>query len=78
MREFDHCHPLHYLGVLRYADYGGEAYGSAVIVNPAFAAKRPEAVKAFVRAVVAGTHLAIKHQLSKTSPAPCISRAFPD
>jgi NitT/TauT family transport system substrate-binding protein len=31
----------------------------AVIVNPAFAAARPEAVKGFVRAVIAGTQLAI-------------------
>jgi NitT/TauT family transport system substrate-binding protein len=48
------------LAVLRYADYGCEAYGFALIVNPAFAAARPEAVKGFLRAVVAGTHLAIK------------------
>src|SRR3984957_10502451 len=31
------------LAVLRYADYGCEAYGFAVIVNPAFAAARPDA-----------------------------------
>jgi NitT/TauT family transport system substrate-binding protein len=48
------------LAVLRYADYGCEAYGFAVIVNPAFAAKRPEAVRGFVRAVIAGTNLAIR------------------
>jgi NitT/TauT family transport system substrate-binding protein len=48
------------LAVLRYADYGCEAYGFAVVVNPAFAAARPDAVRGFVRAVVAGTHLAIK------------------
>jgi NitT/TauT family transport system substrate-binding protein len=52
--------PADDLAVLRYADYGCEAYGFAVIVNPAFAAARPEAVKGFVRAVIAGTHLAIK------------------
>ena len=46
--------------MLRYADYGCEAYGFAVIVNPAFAAAKPEAVKGFLRAVIAGTHLAIK------------------
>jgi NitT/TauT family transport system substrate-binding protein len=34
--------------------------GVAVIVNPAFAAAKPEAVKGFLRAVIAGTHLAIK------------------
>ena len=48
------------LAVLRYADYGCEAYGFAVIVNPAFAANRPEAVKGFLRAAIAGTHLTIK------------------
>jgi NitT/TauT family transport system substrate-binding protein len=52
--------PADDLAVFRYADYGSEAYGFAVIVNPAFAAARPEAVKGFLRAVIAGTHLAIK------------------
>jgi NitT/TauT family transport system substrate-binding protein len=52
--------PADDLTVLRYADYGCEAYGFALIVNPAFAAAKPEAVKAFVRAVIAGTRLAIK------------------
>jgi NitT/TauT family transport system substrate-binding protein len=52
--------PADDLAVLRYADYGCEAYGFALIVNPAFAAARPEAVKGFLRAVIAGTHLAIK------------------
>jgi NitT/TauT family transport system substrate-binding protein len=48
------------LTVLRYNDYGCEAYGFAVIVNPAFAASKPEAVKGFVRATIAGTHAAIR------------------
>ena len=52
--------PADDLAVLRYADYGCEAYGFAVIVNPAFAAAKPEAVKGFLRAAIAGTHLAIK------------------
>ncbi|MGD0849834.1 MAG: ABC transporter substrate-binding protein [Bradyrhizobium sp.] len=52
--------PADDLAVLRFADYGCEAYGFAVIVNPAFAAKRPEAVRGFLRAAIAGTHLAIK------------------
>jgi NitT/TauT family transport system substrate-binding protein len=52
--------PADDLAVIRYADYGCEAYGFAVIVNPAFAAGKPEAVKGFVRAVIAGTHLAIQ------------------
>ncbi|THD61211.1 MAG: nitrate ABC transporter substrate-binding protein [Bradyrhizobium sp.] len=51
--------PAQDLTVLRYADYGCEAYGFAVIVNPAFAAGKPEVVKGFLRAVIAGTQLAI-------------------
>ena len=39
--------PADDLAVLRYADYGCEAYGFAVIVNPALAAAKPEAVKGF-------------------------------
>jgi NitT/TauT family transport system substrate-binding protein len=53
--------PADDLAVIRYADYGCAAYGFAVIVNPAFAATRPDAVKGFVRAVIAGTYLAIQH-----------------
>jgi NitT/TauT family transport system substrate-binding protein len=52
--------PASDLTVLRYNDYGCEAYGFAVIVNPAFAAGKPEAVKGFVRAVISGTHAAIR------------------
>jgi NitT/TauT family transport system substrate-binding protein len=51
--------PASDLAVLRYADYGCEAYGFAIIVNPAFAASKPDAVKGLVRAVMAGTHLSI-------------------
>jgi NitT/TauT family transport system substrate-binding protein len=52
--------PANDLAVLRYADYGCEAYGFAVIVSPTFAAAKPEAVRGFIRAVIAGTHLAIR------------------
>ena len=52
--------PADDLAVLRFADYGCEAYGFAVIVSPRLAATRPEAVKGFVRAVIGGTNLAIK------------------
>ncbi len=53
--------PADDLAVLRYADYGCEAYGFVVIVNPAFAASKPEAVKGFLRAAIAGTHLTIRN-----------------
>src|SRR5260221_4911631 len=52
--------PADYLAVLKFSDYGCEAYGFAVIVNPAFAAAKPDAVRGFVRAVIGGTHLSIK------------------
>lgn len=48
------------LVVLRYADYGCEAYGFAVVANPAFAAAKPDAVKGFVRALIAGIQATIK------------------
>ena len=51
--------PADDLAVLRFADYGCEAYGFAVIVNPAFAAASPEAVRGLVRAVIAATQFAI-------------------
>jgi NitT/TauT family transport system substrate-binding protein len=46
--------------LLKLADYGSEAYGLAVIVNPAFAAAKPNAVKGFVRAVIGGLQMTIK------------------
>lgn len=48
------------LAVLRFADFGCEAYGHAVIVNPGFAAKQPAAVKGFLRALTSGLRLAIR------------------
>ena len=52
--------PADDLTVLRYADYGCEAYGFALVVNPAFAAAKPDAVKGFLRAAIAGTRLTLK------------------
>src|SRR6202140_681071 len=52
--------PADDLAVFRYADCGWQAYGVALILNPGIPAPRPEAVKGFLRAVIAGTHLAIK------------------
>jgi len=51
--------PASDLAVLKFADYGCAAYGLAIIVNPAFAAKQPSAVKGFLRALIGGLHLAI-------------------
>jgi NitT/TauT family transport system substrate-binding protein len=52
--------PADDLAVLRFADYGCDAYGAALIVNPAFVARRPEAARAFLESVIAGMRFAIK------------------
>lgn len=52
--------PADDLAVYRFAEFGCTAYGLAVIVNPKFAAARPDAVKRFVRAITEGTQLAIR------------------
>jgi NitT/TauT family transport system substrate-binding protein len=51
--------PADDLAVFRFAEFGSAAYGLAVIVNPKFAAARPDAVKGFVRALTEATQLAI-------------------
>jgi NitT/TauT family transport system substrate-binding protein len=40
--------------VLRMANHGVDLYGNAIIVNPKFAAEKPEAVAAFLRAFLKG------------------------
>ncbi|HAP11801.1 MAG TPA: nitrate ABC transporter substrate-binding protein, partial [Afipia sp.] len=52
--------PANDLAVLRFSEFGSEVYGHALIVNPKYAAANPDAVKAFVRATIAGLRLAIK------------------
>jgi NitT/TauT family transport system substrate-binding protein len=52
--------PADDLAVLRFADYGCEAYGFAVIVSPRLAAAKPDAVRGFVRAVIGGINLTLK------------------
>ena len=44
--------PIDDLLLLRMADYGVNAYGNAVLVNPQFAAAHPDAVKAFLRVLL--------------------------
>lgn len=53
--------PANDLAVLLFADYGCEVYGYALVVNPKFAAENPDAVKAFIRATIAGVKSSIKH-----------------
>ena len=59
------------LSVLRFADYGSAAYGLAIIVNPKFAAAKPQAVRGYLRAVTAGLQFAIK------SPAQTVDEVLP-
>ena len=46
--------------VMLMADHGVNLYGNAIIVNPKFAAEKPEAVKGFLRAFVKGLKDTIK------------------
>ena len=46
--------PVDDIVLLPMADYGLKLYGNAIIVNPKFAAEKPEAVKAFLRAYLKG------------------------
>jgi NitT/TauT family transport system substrate-binding protein len=46
--------PVDDIVLMLMADYGVDLYGNAIIVNPKFAAERPEAVKGFLRAFLKG------------------------
>src|SRR5437667_3435016 len=46
--------PANDITVLLMADYGVNLYGNAILVNPKFAAEKPEIVRAFLRAFVRG------------------------
>jgi NitT/TauT family transport system substrate-binding protein len=52
--------PANDITVLLMADYGVNLYGNAVIVNPKFAADKPEAVKGFLRALLKGLRETVK------------------
>jgi NitT/TauT family transport system substrate-binding protein len=47
--------------VLLMADYGVNLYGNTIIVNPKFAAEKPEVVKAFLRAFTKGMQETVKN-----------------
>ncbi len=51
--------PVADLSVLLMADYGVNLYGSAIIVNPKFAAEHADAVKGFLRAFLRGLKLTV-------------------
>ena len=46
--------PVDDIVVMLMADYGVNLYGNTIIVNPKFAAEKPEAVKGFLRAFTKG------------------------
>ncbi|MCC6949599.1 MAG: ABC transporter substrate-binding protein [Bradyrhizobiaceae bacterium] len=52
--------PADDITVLLMADYGVNLYGNAIIVNPKFAAEKPDAVKAFLRAFTKGMQETVK------------------
>jgi NitT/TauT family transport system substrate-binding protein len=52
--------PANDITVLLMADYGVNLYGNTILVNPKFAAEKPEAVKGFLRALLKGMHDTVK------------------
>jgi NitT/TauT family transport system substrate-binding protein len=52
--------PVEDIVVMLMADYGVNLYGNTIIVNPKFAAEKPEAVKGFLRAFVKGLKDTVK------------------
>src|SRR6476469_1975946 len=53
--------PANDITVLLMADYGVNLYGNTILVNAKFAAEKPEAVKAFLRALTKGMHETVKN-----------------
>jgi NitT/TauT family transport system substrate-binding protein len=53
--------PADDITVLLMADHGVNLYGNAIIVNPKFAAEKPDVVKAFLRAFNKGMHETVKN-----------------
>ena len=52
--------PVEDIVVMLMADYGVNLYGNTIIVNPKFAAEKPEAVKGFLRAFLKGLKDTVK------------------
>jgi NitT/TauT family transport system substrate-binding protein len=53
--------PIDDIVVMLMADYGVNLYGNTIIVNPKFAAEKPEAVKGFLRAFLKGLKETVKN-----------------
>ncbi len=56
--------PVDDIVVLLMSDYGVELYGNVIMVNPKFAAEKPEAVKGFIRALIKGARDVVKDPAS--------------
>src|SRR3954463_13183048 len=56
--------PADDITVLLMADYGVNLYGNAILVNPKFAAEKPEAVRAFLRGFLKGLKETVKNPAS--------------
>src|SRR3954453_600980 len=56
--------PANDITVLLMADYGVNLYGNSIMVNPKFAAEKPEAVKGFIRAFIKGLNETVKNPTS--------------
>jgi NitT/TauT family transport system substrate-binding protein len=52
--------PVEDIVVMLMADYGVNLYGNTIMVNPKFAAEKPEAVKGFLRAFLKGLKDTVK------------------
>lgn len=68
--------PREDISLMLMSDFGLDLYGNAIIVNPAFADKHPEAIRGFLRALVRGFQdtianpaAAIEHALSRDESA---------
>jgi NitT/TauT family transport system substrate-binding protein len=53
--------PVDDIVLMEMANYGLKLYGTAIIVNPKFAAEKPEAVKAFLHGFLKGLKETIRH-----------------
>src|SRR5690242_17897315 len=53
--------PANDITVLLMADYGVNLYGNTILVNPKFAAEKPEAVRGFLRALTKGIQETVKN-----------------
>ena len=59
--------PANDITVLLMADFGVNLYGNTIMVNPKFAAEKPEAVKGFIRAFIKGLNETVKNQIGRAS-----------